>query len=84
MDISDAPAQTISRIATQNSGFLNSCPMVIPLPSSVRCSIGHVAKLKMLYSGISAHAQARIRQLPMPKAVKKSEDRRITPTDPQQ
>jgi len=84
MDISDAPAQIISRIANQNNGLLNSCPVVIPLPSSVRCSIGHVAKLNMLYSGISAHTHARIRQLLIPKAVKKREDKRITPTDPQQ
>ena len=58
--------------------------MLKPSPSSVRDSIGQEIKLKVLYSGIKAQMQARMRQFSMPKMAKKIVDSKITPTDPQQ
>ena len=42
---SDAPEHTISRMASQNSGTVNSLPIDMPLPSSTSRSMGQVAKL---------------------------------------
>ena len=84
MDSSLAPAQTISRMAIQKKGVLSRLPIVMPSPSSVRRSMGQVAKLKMLYSGIRDHSTASSLQCPIPNRAKKTVDRRITPTHPQQ
>ena len=46
--------------------------------------MGQVAKLKILYSGISAQAQASHFQCSIPNTAKNSVESRITPTDPQQ
>ena len=48
IESSQAPAQIIKTMETQNIGILNSWPMLSPSPSSVRRSIGHVAKLYIL------------------------------------
>ena len=84
MDSSEAPAQIISTMASQNSGVLKSAPTVIPLPSSVSRSMGQVAKFQILYRGISAQMHARILQFSMPNSAKNRVESRMTPTDPQQ
>ena len=84
MDSSDAPAHTISTTKSQNIFVFNSCPMVILLPSLTIGSMGQTAKLVMLYSGITAHKQDNMRQFSVPNIVKKTVDRRIVPTAPQQ
>ena len=84
IDNSDAPEQIIKTTAIQKSGDLNSCKIVIPFPSSTRCSIGHVAKLYMLYKGMIAQKQATNFQLLIPKIVKSSVEIKVTPTHPQQ
>ena len=81
---SEAPAQTISRIASQKTGSRNSSRIFIPLPSSVSRSMGQVAKLYMLYSGTRAQTQASHFQCSIPNTAKNSVERRITPTEPQQ
>ena len=81
---SEAPAQTIRMIASQNNGVLKRARMVIPFPSSVSRSMEQVAKFQILYKGISAQIQARILQCSIPNTEKKNVDRRITPTEPQQ
>ena len=58
IDSSEAPAQTISRIASQKTGFFIRLRIVSPLPSSVSRSMGQVAKFQILYSGTSAQMQA--------------------------
>ena len=84
MDISLAPAQTMRTSATQKRGIVNSCRILRPSPFSVSISIGQERKLKVLYSGISAQMQARMRQLSIPKTAKNKVDNKITPTEPQQ
>ena len=84
IESSDAPAHTISRMESQNSGTLSRLPILIPLPSSVGCSIGHTAKLNTLHSGITAQMQESHLQFSIPNNAKNRVERSITPTAPQQ
>ena len=81
---SDAPAHTIRHIDAQKRGILKSFLMPIPCPSSTIGTIGQVAKLKMLYAGISAHITASHFQLSIPNILKNKVDITIVPTVPQQ
>ena len=84
IESSEAPAQTISSIASQNSGTLSRSRIRIPLPSSTGCSMGHTEKLYMFTSGIIAQIQESHFQFSMPKTVKNSVEMSMTPTEPQQ
>ena len=84
MELSEAPAAIMSTRNTQKERFLSSCPMLSPSESSTMGSMGQVAKLTILYKGISAHRQARMRQFSSPKSAKNRVEPRITPTAPQQ
>ena len=84
IESSEAPAHTISSIASQNSGTLSRSRIRIPLPSSTGCSMGHTEKLYMFTSGIIAQIQESHFQFSMPKTVKNSVEMSMTPTEPQQ
>ena len=81
---SDAPAQIISKIISQNSGKLSSFRIDKLSPFSSRRSIGQVIKLKVFTNGISAQISVSIFQFFTPNTAKKSVEPIITPTAPQQ
>ena len=81
---SEAPAQTISTMASQNTGTFSRPRIPMPFPSSTSGSMGQVAKLYVLYNGSSAHRQASHFQRSMPNTAKNAVDTTTTPTDPQQ
>lgn len=84
IEASEAPAQIISKINSQNNGNLSRWLVRIRWSSSTSRSIGQNIKLNAFQNGIIAQSTVRIFQFSIPNTVKNSVEPKITATAPQQ